>query len=63
MPDDVRMDCAYVAALIIVEMIQQSPEAGHDQMLSFITYAVFEAIEEAERRLGGFQHVYRVSGN
>jgi hypothetical protein len=57
------MDCAYVAALIIVEMIQTSPGAGHDRMLSFITYAVFEAIGEAERRLGGFRHAHRVSSN
>jgi hypothetical protein len=57
------MDCAYVAALIILETLQQCPEAGQQQQIAYISYAIFEAIEEAERRLGGFQNVHRISSN
>jgi hypothetical protein len=57
------MDCAYVTALIILEMLQLCPEAGQEQQIAYISYAIFEAIEEAERRLGGVHNVHRISSN
>ena len=54
-PDDARYDSALAAGLLIVEMLQDSPVATDEQLLSFITYTVLEAIHTADQYLGGFQ--------
>lgn len=54
-PDDARYDSALAASLVIVEMLQDSPDATEEQLLSFITYTVLEAIHAAEQYLSGFQ--------
>lgn len=53
--DDARYDAALAAGLLIVEMLQDSPDATEEKLLSFITYTVLEAIHAAEQYLGGFQ--------
>jgi hypothetical protein len=61
--ESIAYDCALAAGLLIVEMLQTSPGATTPELVSFITYACLEAIHEAERRLGGFQRVHRISVN
>jgi hypothetical protein len=43
-------DCALAASLVIVEMLQTSPNATTPELVSFITFACLEAVREAKRR-------------
>lgn len=48
--DSIEYDCALAASLLIVEMLQTSPNATTPELLSFITCACLEAVREAGRR-------------
>lgn len=59
--DDLRCDCALAAGLLIAEMVQARPPATTPELVSFCTYAILEAIREAERR--GVRHAAQPSAN
>jgi len=48
---EIEYDCALAASLLIVEMLQTSPQATTPELISFITAACLEAVKEARRRL------------
>lgn len=48
--ESVEYDCALAASLLIVEMLQTSPNATTPELVSFITAACLEAVKEAKRR-------------
>ena len=48
--ESVEYDCALAAGLLIVEMLQTSPNATTPELVSFITAACLEAVKEARRR-------------
>lgn len=48
--ESIEYDCALAASLLIVEMLQTSPNATTPELISFITVACLEAVKEARRR-------------
>ncbi len=48
--EEVEYDCALAASLLIVEMLQTSPNATTPELVSFITAVCLEAVKEAKRR-------------
>ena len=51
--ESIEYDCALAAGLLIVEMLQTSPQATTPELVSFITVACLEAVKEAKRRSVG----------
>ena len=46
---DARYEAALAAALLILEQLQTNPHATTPELLSVVTFAVLQAIYEAER--------------
>jgi hypothetical protein len=47
--DDRRYDAALAAAIRIIDRLQTTPHATMPELLSIVTYAVLQAIDDAAR--------------